>query len=215
MSAAHCGATCSQCRNSTPDCNQGKCVQCNSSAECTDGAHKTLGLGDYAVCNTSTHNCTCATKDPGNVLLNPGFDTDLSNWHAASDGSTIAFAFSDGFVCGASGSATTNNGFGGIQQCARVTGGSRYFLGAMYFLSNGSTSPVNCSVEYHANVTCTDSALDFDAVSGSSTSGWTLMHKAVKSAPANATYALVSCAQFEAGQAQFDQIYLNSATDGF
>jgi len=214
MTAAHCGSTCSQCRNSTPDCVQGKCVQCNSNAECTDTAHASLNLGAYAICNTSTHNCACAKKDAGNVLTNPGFDTDLSGWHAASDGTTIAFSFSDGFFCGSSGSASFDNGFGGIQQCARITGGSSYFLGAMYYQSSGG-SPVSCSVEYHANSSCTDSALGFDVVSGSTGSQWTLMHKAVTAAPSNATYALVACAQFEAGAAQVDQVYLNSVTDGF
>ena len=213
--AAHCGSTCTQCRNSTPDCVQSKCVQCTNSTECRDAAHTSLNLGANAVCNTSTHNCMCATKDPGNVLTNPGFDTDLSGWHAANDGSTIAFAFSDGFFCSASGSATTSGGFGGIQQCARITGGSNYFLGAMYFMSGGTGSPVDCSVEYHANANCDDASLGNDNVSGSSTSGWSLMHKAVLKAPSNATYALVGCAQFESGLAQVDQIYLNSTTDGF
>lgn len=189
-------------------------MQCTSSAECTDAAHASLNLGDYAVCNTSSHTCVCATKDPGNVLTNPGFDTDLSGWHAANDGSTISFAYSDGFFCSSSGSAAVDNGFGGIQQCARITGGSRYFLGAMYYLSNGG-SPVSCSVEYHANSSCSDSSLGFDVVSGSVGSQWTLMHKAVMAAPSNATYALVGCAQFEGGAAQIDQIYLNSTTDGF
>ena len=211
-SATHCGATCSQCRNSTPDCVSGKCVQCTSTTECRDSAHASLRLGASAICNSS-HNCVCATKDSGNVLTNPGFDTDTSGWRAANDGSTIAYAFSDGFQCASSGSVTTDNGFGGVQQCARISGGTSYYLGAMYFLSG--TSPVSCSVEYHANSGCTDSALGFEAVMGSSTSGWTLMHKTLAASPANATYALVSCAQFESGVAQFDQIYLNSVTDGF
>jgi hypothetical protein len=210
---AHCGPTCTQCKNSTPECYQGKCVQCFNNTECRDAAHTSLGFGTSAVCNVSTHLCTCATKDAGNVLTNPGFDTNLTGWQAGDTSSSISFAFSDGYFCGGSGSASAT-GFGGITQCARITGGQSYHFGVMYFLQGGATSPVGCSVEFHANSTCTDTAVGFSSFEGSA-SGWAPLNGTPTTAPSNATYAKVLCAQFEAGTVLVDQVYLNAANDSF
>jgi len=228
--AAHCGASCTKCAGGTPQCYSGGCVQCLSNADCLTVAHMAT-LGNRAACYVSpSHLCGCAMKDMGNVLSNSGFDssgsitpnatTNGSTWNigGAMDGSsTLSWTGGDGFGCQNSGCASVS-GYQPLQQCAKITPGKAYNFGAMY-LQITSTSGVDCFVEFHNNATCTDGALGFQNYMGQSTSGWTAMGTSVgapqASAPSNANYALVGCAQFDGGPAYVDQIYLNYMNDSY
>jgi hypothetical protein len=163
-----------------------------------------------------SHKCGCAKKDSGNVLTNPGFDTDASGW-ANEAGGAITRTGGDGFSCMQSGCASIS-GFlfqgGGIQQCAPITAGMTYHFGLMYD-DMGASSPFTCSVEYHGS-SCTDgTSLGFDAFTGTAgSSSWTAMGGSTTAPPGSAR-ALISCQQPDGGNAYVDQLYLNAGNDSY
>lgn len=190
---------------------QSKCVQCTNSTECKDAAHAGLALGANAVCNTSTHNCSCAIKDGGNVLTNPGFDTNTTGWKTGSGGA-VTPGGGDAFFCNQSGSASITDfgGTGGLQQCAKLSGGPTFYFGASFF-----QNALSCSIAYFSNSACSGDNLQFDGFGTSSgTTGWGTV-KRTSTAPSGATYALVECAQWDGMSTLVDQIYLNGSNDSF
>lgn len=211
-SAAHCGASCLKCAGATAECYQGGCVECLSDTDCRTSAHAAT-LGSQAMCHLSpSHLCGCAMQEAGNVLGNAGFDTanSINNWTTGDSSSSLSWEGGDGFLCQNSGSASMT-GFNPLQQCANITRGARYYFGAMYFQASDG---VDCSVEYHANSACSDAALGFVGFMGRTTNAWTHLGGPT-TAPANASYALVRCAQWDGQSASVDQLYLNSTNDSF
>jgi len=182
-----------------------------NNTECRVFAHYTLSLGPNASCNPSTHLCSCVTKDPGNVLTNPGFDNDTSGWKTAS-GSAVVFTGADAYAC-ANSKAASINGFssdGGIQQCAKLAGGPTFYFGAWFF-----QNPLGCSISYFNNPSCSGTNLSLDGFGDSlPDDGWGIL-KHTSTAPAGATYALVQCAQWDGMATDIDQIYLNGSNDSF
>ena len=90
----------------------------------------------------------CTRRSSENILQNPGFDTDLSQWSVGSGQGAIVWTSGDFETCSVSGSAqiTVGNTVSRqIEQCVTVTGASTYYFNAK-IKGGGSGELTTCQV---------------------------------------------------------------------
>ena len=115
-----CGNSC--CGGASPACVGGQCKECATNADCT--------ANHYYTC-ANNNSCICQPKSTSNLLLNPGFDSDLSGWlNYVSNSKTWSSADANG--CMRSGSLSMVNGEDQVQQCVVVSGNTPYNVGFKY-----------------------------------------------------------------------------------
>ena len=213
--AAHCGNSCTACQGATPKCLSGACVQCANGNDCSTGQ----------ICN-SNHTCQCRAPSPTNVVLNPGFDAALSgglgNWTPTST-YAVMFGTDDVDGCSGSGSAQVSfavasnhmdKDFGKISQCVPLASGSTYYMGYKY-KQVGDTAI--CELWYYTGSGCVGSPIDTlqlpSNLSGDVTT-WTSQSTQI-STPLGTGSGVIICHMVTSGSGAFDQIYINSAANGY
>ena len=120
---------------------------CSAAAECAGGI---CGGRCYVA------GCTCTLPSPANLLKDPGFDVDVSNWTTSTG--TIMRALFDAERCPYSGSlAATADSAQSVTQCVPNTPlfGDFVFGGAFRIDSNGpSAPPPICQSSFYSGFNC-------------------------------------------------------------
>jgi hypothetical protein len=132
--------------------------------------------------------CTCPQQSAGNLLINPGFDTNLTGWSIPAVASQWSSQDVDG--CPFSGAFQVISSGLGLAQCVAVTPGANYsFAGwfrnptaALYFVSFLAASDANCSTSVPGLIA--------ESLSGTETD-WTFRLAAV-SVPSTANHLRIS-----------------------
>jgi hypothetical protein len=196
-----CGNSC--CGGSTPVCVANQCKQCGANADCT-------AIG-YFQC-TSSNTCACRSQSVSNLLVNGGFDGDLSGWFVNDNSTAKGYSTSDAEGCPGSGSLLVNGGRGDIEQCVQVTAGKSYNFGFKYKQSTATSFA--CYIDYYAGPTCLSvDLIDSSPRIDSSLVGATWQtYTSVVTVPAGAVGLMILCGS--AGTANMDEFYVNP-TGGF
>jgi hypothetical protein len=101
--------------------------------------------------------CTCPQPTPGNLIKNPGFDTDLSGWAVTPNDGAVTWDPVDALDCPYSGRARLAWSDGDrdtsptISSCMPVQGGAHYNVGVRAF------GPAWCDVNAYTKANCTES----------------------------------------------------------
>ena len=189
-----CGNTC--CGGSTPVCVAGQCKQCQANSDCT--------VHNYYACSNN-NTCVCRSKSTSNLLVNPGFDTDLSGWSGYATAKT--WSSLDAEACPGSGSLATVNGEDQIQQCVPVSAGTSYNVGFQYKQSVAGS--FTCYITFFAGPTCLsdDEISSLPYISPTSTGSNWQPYSSVVTAPAGAAGLQILCGS--AGVSNLDEFYVN------
>ena len=205
-SPAHCGGSCQTCSGTTPRCYSGSCVQCLTGADC-------VGYADGATCGLN-HSCQCRVPNAGNLLVNPGFTSDLAGWvFGGEDGKTI-HSSSDAEYCPTSGSvqlSTAEDRGGGLYQCVQVAANTTYNFGYRYLQQEAES--LDCVLLYYEGPTCSgDWFAPYTFLKSSEGSSAWQYADVSSTSPENAGSASVSCTTFGSGEKTgwIDNVYLNA-----
>ena len=208
------GGSCQQCYSSSnckgnlPNCNTAThtCVECVSDANCAAKTTKS--------CDTTKNQCVCRRPSAGNLLKNPGFDTDLSNWVTSPD--QVSWYGNDADGCMNSGEAYSTYSMQEPAQCVSASPGVIYWLGATFnfsYLYDGSY----CEVDFYNVSGCNQGYYSIGSAqigpNGGNTdfplNGWRSYSTSV-TAPPGTVSAYVFCNLDENNDGNgVDQIYLN------
>jgi hypothetical protein len=196
-SPQHCGGGCQICAGLRTRCSAGQCVQCLTDADCA---------GSTPSCDPATHACVCRRPSPGNVLLNPGFNTGRENWIVGPINPFWSPDDADG--CLNSGSLEDPGSDTVFSQCVRVTGNTRYFIGAKFKGPN-----YLCETAVSSDLAC-QSVIDSTRGQIFETAGspvWTQVSITLTT-PASARSMQIFCDLFATNM---DQIYINASANTF
>ena len=207
-----CGSD-ANCHGSYPACNTTShtCVECVSDANCSASTKKS--------CNTSNQ-CVCRLPSSGNLLKNPGFDTNLSNWDTNGE---VSWHGNDADGCMNSGEALSYSSIDEPAQCVAVSAGVTYWFGASFnysYLYNGSS----CIMYFYSAGGCNElyrfNQSEVIGPSGGNVTippnGWQHYSEQV-TMPAGTISAKVACNLDENTSSGngVDQIYVNRSADSF
>ena len=202
------GTTDLTCPASTPRCYSGSCVACVGDNGCPSNTPS---------CNLSTHKCACRIPSTGNLVQNPGFDTNLAGWTTSSSSWTSADA--DG--CSGSGSVSGSNTDGDPKQCVQLPGGSgTYYFGAKFSFTNNYNGSF-CTVSFYSDTSCaTPVTSDFVHMGpdgfygqGAQAGAWQTFF-ITELAPTGSRSALIVCA-LDSTTTKLDEFYLNRSSNSF
>lgn len=193
-----CGNTC--CGSSTPVCVAGQCKQCAAKADCTAKSYYDCG---------GTNSCICRPKSFGNLLVNPGFDTDLSGWFVNDNMTAKSWNSLDVEGCPGSGSLRVSGGEGDIEQCVPASGGVAYNIGFQFKQALGEQ--FRCFVTFYAGTMCASGDLigDTTTLDSSSTGANWIPYATVVTAPSGAASMQILCGS--GGTANMDDFYINAS----
>jgi hypothetical protein len=189
-----CGNSC--CGGTTPACVGGQCKECGTNADCTAQHY-------YACANNNT--CICQPKSPSNLLVNPGFDSDLSGWiNYVSNSKTWSNSDADG--CPRSGSLSMVNGQDQVTQCVPAAGNASYNVGFKYKQATGES--FRCFLTFYTDSGCmTDTVGDSTTLDSAMTGSSWIPYAAVVTAPVGAGSLQILCGS--GGTANMDDFYIN------
>ena len=201
----------STCPTSTPRCYSGGCVECLSDQHCTANPSKPS-------CDVATHRCVCRRPSAGNLVQNPGFDSNLAGWSAYWPPMTSSWASDDSEGCQGSGSIAGSNTELDPMQCVPLSSwtGGTYYFGAKFKLPlTGNLT--KCEVSFFLDGSCSAGGsasftmgpgVDYGSYPGT---GWRNF-SVTATAPYGAHSAFVACG-FDINTTQMDEIYLNQSPD--
>ena len=194
---AACGNSC--CSGATPACVGGQCKECATKSDCTSQNYWDCG---------SNNTCICHPKSVTNLLLNPGFDTDLSSWlDYVSNSKTWSSTDSEG--CKRSGSLAMVNGEDAVTQCVPASGGVPYNVGFQFKQAIGGQ--FRCFVTFYEGTGCASVSQIGDSTTLDSSSGgpnWIPLATVV-TAPAGSGSMQIQCGS--GGTANLDEFYINAS----
>jgi hypothetical protein len=155
--------------------------------------------------------CNCPQPNAGNLLKNPGFDDNVSNW--GTEG-TFTRDSSDADGCPYSGSLQAS---GYPAQCVPVSGGTQYNLGFSYkHPLNQDDGPISCYVDFRDDFVCMGTAVGDNPTLGDFDSRgivpWKSLNMAI-TAPASARSAVVRCVV--PGNWNLDKLFLTPAPGNY
>jgi hypothetical protein len=144
------------------------------------------------------------------MLVNPGFESDLSGWFVNDNPAVKAWNSADADGCPASGSLKVSGGEGDIEQCVAAKPNAVYAVGLRYIQSVGGS--FTCFVTFFGDSACTN---PIDDPNGPTTlradtgaSSWTNYGTTVIS-PTGTVSVQILCGS--GGTANLDQFYINAA----
>jgi hypothetical protein len=162
-----CDSTLNTCRSTcTGDQNCSASAYCNGTtctpkksdgALCTAANECRSGTCGGRCCPAGT-NCMCPQPTPGNLIKNPGFDTDLSGWTATPNDGSVFWDLTDGLGCPFSGRARlawaerSGDTSPTISTCIPVQGNSSYDAGIR------TVNAAWCDVSAYLSPNCAGSA---------------------------------------------------------
>jgi hypothetical protein len=210
-SNSHCSST-TYCKGSSCVDKEGAGVVCSAAAECESGTCS-------GRCCASGTPCNCPQPSAGNLIKNPGFDKDLSNWNfstahawqqvdASQPGATAQ--------CPYSGSLAVKTTSVPFSQCVNVQKNTFYNFGVRIRLQGDATT-AQCNVALWSQTNCSgqNSLVQSVEVTTVSNTFSGDLSKGLNSG----TYLSVEiyCFTLAAGTAvgSFDRFYLSAAPDGF
>lgn len=189
---------------------------CTASAQCTSNTCS-------GRCCASGKACTCPQPSAGNLIKNPGFDTNLSGWTIDAGAATINWqpgtlldgngAYADANACPYSGSAYISEPDGNdsqnIWQCISLALNTSYNFGAQIATLSGAYA--YCDVDAYQGPGCTGNHLNLAEFNWLNT-GWS---PADLSAQFNSSFYLsakVYCHVQQGGSFYFDDIFVTPAS---
>jgi hypothetical protein len=143
------------CAGSVCTPKKGEGAICAAAAECTSGS-----CGGR--CCKAGISCTCPQPKPGNLLANPGFDSDLSGWNISAYGGgppeSSQRTTDDATGCPYSGSVRIGSYGSEIYQCIAVTPSTNYEAGIQWKAADPTAvgGGIHCQGFLYSGVTCPD-----------------------------------------------------------
>ncbi len=217
-SSAMCRTSCSGASDciSTAYCAGTTCtLKKSAGALCSGNAECMTGSCGGRCCNAGP-TCTCPQPTPANLVKNPGFDTDLSNWTIVAGDGEVVFAANDADSCPFSGSAFVSLTVGPtsprISQCISVSPpqsapSTTYYFG--YRIRSSTGGGVGCDLDEFASPNCTGSPTQ--VVSGEDSVwinvSWSPMNTSGVQIGSNAGSVRVSCYLPSANGLYLDRVY--------
>jgi hypothetical protein len=105
--------------------------------------------------------CSCPQPSSANLLKNPGFDTDLSNWNVTSGDGSITWANADATSCPYSGSVyvtSTDSAMGPrLWQCVPISPSQSAFT-TPYYWGLRAKGLIGCDIDAFFSPNCTGSS---------------------------------------------------------
>jgi hypothetical protein len=203
--AQHCGGSCLLCSGVRTFCSAGSCVQCVLDSDCALTSRKTCDFGSHA--------CVCRRPSTNNLLVNPGFDTNLSGWGGILPTGEPNWQSDDADGCPESGSVhganTQENTDNAPIQCVSVTAGTTYHFGAKF---KAATNNQSLSLQYYSDANCQTYVPGgpFVRISTTPTNWSPLDTSAVP--PVGINSVAIHCSIYDGAM---DQIYLNAVSASF
>lgn len=208
---AHCSST-TYCKNSSCVDKEDDGTLCTAAAQCQSGSCS-------GRCCPSGTPCNCPQPNAANVLKNPGFDTNLSNWNLG-----VGFAWNSADAsqpdataqCPFSGSVVASITDLPFDQCAGIQANTFYDFGVRIRMQ-GDASSARCNIILYAQANCTGSSIVVDSAEVTSTSSAFTADLSRSFNSGDHVSADIVCFMFAPGSAttNFDRFYLSKAPATF
>jgi hypothetical protein len=133
------------------------CVAKKSSGQLCAAATECTSNSCGGRCCSTSDACTCPQPSAGNLIKNPGFDTDLSGW-TIDPGATATWTSGDSGNCPFSGAALVSQSDipSRIWQCVPISPSATYNFGVT--IHTGTGFYAHCQVEVFGGSGCTEGA---------------------------------------------------------
>ena len=180
-------------------------------------------------CNLATHKCVCRIPSAGNLVQNPGFETNLAGWTASTPPMQSYWTSDDADGChpdpgsGLPGSGSVSGAAtdGDPSQCVSLNGGGagNYYFGAKFkFVNTWNTS--FCTVSFYNDASCTllntnslYTQMGPDTTDPYAAPSWRSYY-IIEPAPVGAQSAKILCAT-DNSTTEMDQFFLNKGAANF